>query len=250
MILKTRVNVPSLSLMFQNSVMRMLNVLTSWPANNKNTLHLKWLFCFVLTIERFLRKDGWLRTVGSFPFLCTDINECKMNNGGCQDKCINSPGSFSCLCTRLGFVVAADNKSCISEFVPLCVMPRTLPSLSGCLPYLFICSFYLSFSIFLSLLSFFSFSSLIISCLSFIFLYPFSSVFLPFLSSVLPSTSPPSFPSLSQVNLPYSVQVVDSVCRVSLPLALHLPRGQTSKLLTQLQWWAVCRDQSTSFLIY
>lgn len=159
-----------------------------------------------------------------------------MNNGGCQDKCINSPGSFSCLCTRLGFVVAADNKSCISEFVSLCVvraaMPRTLPSLSGCLPYLFICSFYLSFSLFLSLLSFFS---SIISCLSFIFLYPISSVFFPFLS-VLPSTSTsPSVLSFFQVNLPFSVQVVDSVYSIC-PPRLHLSRGQTSKLLTQLLW--------------
>ena len=29
---------------------------------------------------------------------CMDINECALDNGGCDQKCINEPGSFSCAC--------------------------------------------------------------------------------------------------------------------------------------------------------
>lgn len=32
-------------------------------------------------------------------FLCyIDINECLDKNGGCDQRCINSPGSYNCLC--------------------------------------------------------------------------------------------------------------------------------------------------------
>ena len=29
---------------------------------------------------------------------CSDVNECSIKNGGCQQKCINTPGGFSCAC--------------------------------------------------------------------------------------------------------------------------------------------------------
>lgn len=39
---------------------------------------------------------------------CTDVNECADNNGGCDQRCINSPGSFSCLC-NVGFDLYTQN---------------------------------------------------------------------------------------------------------------------------------------------
>ncbi|XP_045124302.1 sushi, von Willebrand factor type A, EGF and pentraxin domain-containing protein 1-like isoform X1 [Portunus trituberculatus] len=39
---------------------------------------------------------------------CTDINECGENNGGCDQRCINSPGSFSCLC-NVGYELFTEN---------------------------------------------------------------------------------------------------------------------------------------------
>lgn len=44
-------------------------------------------------------------------FMLPDKDECRNNNGGCgAHRCINSPGSYSCLCTR-GF--REDNGRCI-----------------------------------------------------------------------------------------------------------------------------------------
>ena len=47
-----------------------------------------------------------------FPSLtCLDINECAINNGNCQDKCLNNQGSYSCGC-RAGYRVSVDKRSC------------------------------------------------------------------------------------------------------------------------------------------
>ncbi|KAK7500671.1 hypothetical protein BaRGS_00008246, partial [Batillaria attramentaria] len=32
----------------------------------------------------------------------------------CEDTCVNFPGSFSCVCTKLGHVLAPDNRSCVA----------------------------------------------------------------------------------------------------------------------------------------
>ncbi|XP_071087199.1 fibrillin-1-like [Haliotis cracherodii] len=42
---------------------------------------------------------------------CMDINECDVENGQCEHRCINSPGSFSCTC-RLSYTLQDDMKSC------------------------------------------------------------------------------------------------------------------------------------------
>ncbi|XP_022825719.1 sushi, von Willebrand factor type A, EGF and pentraxin domain-containing protein 1 isoform X1 [Spodoptera litura] len=39
---------------------------------------------------------------------CTDINECSENNGGCDQKCINTPGNFSCAC-NIGYELYSAN---------------------------------------------------------------------------------------------------------------------------------------------
>ena len=45
-----------------------------------------------------------------------DSDECSDNNGGCDQYCINNPGSYSCACAdESGFALAADRKSCHGE---------------------------------------------------------------------------------------------------------------------------------------
>lgn len=40
--------------------------------------------------------DGYRQT--DLRSHCEDINECAIGNGGCEDICLNTPGSFSCSC--------------------------------------------------------------------------------------------------------------------------------------------------------
>ncbi|RZF34727.1 hypothetical protein LSTR_LSTR016429 [Laodelphax striatellus] len=39
---------------------------------------------------------------------CGDINECANNNGGCDQKCINTPGNFTCAC-NVGYELFLSN---------------------------------------------------------------------------------------------------------------------------------------------
>lgn len=46
--------------------------------------------------------------------ISTDIDECHSNNGGCQQNCINTAGSYKCSCHD-GFVRNQDLKTCSSK---------------------------------------------------------------------------------------------------------------------------------------
>ena len=46
-----------------------------------------------------------------------DINECAVNNGGCEHDCCNSFGSFVCRCP-LGYELAADGRHCEGKTLP------------------------------------------------------------------------------------------------------------------------------------
>ncbi|XP_055681349.1 sushi, von Willebrand factor type A, EGF and pentraxin domain-containing protein 1 isoform X2 [Lutzomyia longipalpis] len=39
-----------------------------------------------------------LEAMGCTRLDCVDVNECSKNNGGCDQKCVNSPGSYQCAC--------------------------------------------------------------------------------------------------------------------------------------------------------
>ncbi|KAF4522838.1 hypothetical protein B566_EDAN008100 [Ephemera danica] len=49
-----------------------------------------------------------LEVMGCTRLECVDINECAVNNGGCDQKCINSPGNFTCVC-NVGFELFRTN---------------------------------------------------------------------------------------------------------------------------------------------
>ena len=40
-----------------------------------------------------------------------DINECKIDNGGCQHSCSNTVGSYSCTCNG-GYELHSDEETC------------------------------------------------------------------------------------------------------------------------------------------
>ena len=43
--------------------------------------------------------------------MCTDTNECDINNGGCEYDCQNTEGSYECECKE-GYQLADDKHSC------------------------------------------------------------------------------------------------------------------------------------------
>ena len=44
-------------------------------------------------------------------YICTDIDECQSGNGGCEQSCTNTVGSFFCNCTD-GFLLREDLLGC------------------------------------------------------------------------------------------------------------------------------------------
>ena len=44
-----------------------------------------------------------------------DINECQMDNGGCEQMCTNIEGSFICSCNTGYVVVEANELSCAGK---------------------------------------------------------------------------------------------------------------------------------------
>ena len=41
-----------------------------------------------------------------------DVNECLAEKGGCEHRCVNSEGSFQCVCD-VGYQIAGDGRSCL-----------------------------------------------------------------------------------------------------------------------------------------
>lgn len=44
---------------------------------------------------------------------CQDVNECLNQNGGCTGECINTAGSYYCVCSE-DLVLAPDERTCVS----------------------------------------------------------------------------------------------------------------------------------------
>ena len=62
------------------------------------------IFYFAYAYARALLQ--WLMYDG-----LTDADECEVNNGGCQQRCTNTAGSYACNC-ETGFTLATDGKMC------------------------------------------------------------------------------------------------------------------------------------------
>ena len=52
-----------------------------------------------------------LHHAATLYFLIPDIDECAMNNGGCQYSCTNTFGSFMCSC-NVGYDLLEDSVTC------------------------------------------------------------------------------------------------------------------------------------------
>ncbi len=59
--------------------------------------------------------SGKKNTVGD-QSAYSDIDECTMNNGGCEQNCNNTEGSFNCFCDS-GYIVDSNGFNCSGEFI-------------------------------------------------------------------------------------------------------------------------------------
>lgn len=46
--------------------------------------------------------------------LHADINECGLDKGGCDHKCVNKAGSYHCACED-GYALQSDNRTCVAS---------------------------------------------------------------------------------------------------------------------------------------
>lgn len=63
----------------------------------------------------FVYGLSWFSLTASLPFFVwiqTDVDECLDNNGGCQQVCVNTMGSYECQCTH-GFFLSDNQHTCI-----------------------------------------------------------------------------------------------------------------------------------------
>ena len=54
-----------------------------------------------------------MQTINLFTI---DINECNTNNGGCDDSCINIPGSYYCQCDT-GYALQSNGHTCSGNVI-------------------------------------------------------------------------------------------------------------------------------------
>ena len=54
--------------------------------------------------------------------IITDINECLENINGCDEICMNTQGSYNCMCSD-GFTLQSDNHTCHGMFTK-CVLNK------------------------------------------------------------------------------------------------------------------------------
>ncbi|KAH9512215.1 Dorsal-ventral patterning tolloid-like protein 1 [Bulinus truncatus] len=64
----------------------------------------------VLKIE--FRSDGYDQKSGFVALFSTDKNECEINNGGCDQICKNTVGSYQCSCVS-GYILQSDHRTCL-----------------------------------------------------------------------------------------------------------------------------------------
>lgn len=63
-------------------------------------------------MDRTLRNIDCMQTfLLSSSAFTTDLDECSFSEFLCQHRCVNAPGSFSCICPP-GYYVYEDGRSC------------------------------------------------------------------------------------------------------------------------------------------
>ncbi len=49
--------------------------------------------------------------------ICPDLDECAANNGNCEGQCVNTPGSFHCVCRHGKTVDPTNGTRCLGKSI-------------------------------------------------------------------------------------------------------------------------------------
>ena len=86
--------------------------LTTNNDNQKLSFFFTWSPCFVwLTTRRCYSFYSCALSSGNINACYLDIDECLTNNGGCDQTCVNAPGSFDCKCKE-GYEMNPESMLC------------------------------------------------------------------------------------------------------------------------------------------
>ncbi|KAK6025801.1 calcium binding EGF domain protein [Ostertagia ostertagi] len=64
------------------------------------------------TVLEVMQYNLTIQVLKLFYLTHLDVNECLTGEARCEQKCINIPGSYQCICDR-GYTVAADGRTCV-----------------------------------------------------------------------------------------------------------------------------------------
>ena len=88
------------------------------------------IFSFLSSSFNFIRKKFRMvsaRNSKKKYLICvvflTDINECQNNNGGCDQKCLNSVGSYQCDCFK-GYKYDKQTNRCNGKSLLFCNLKK------------------------------------------------------------------------------------------------------------------------------
>lgn len=91
-----------------------------WPLNKKFVIYFfgnSWSFYYLyIFVEMFVEMYNFFNIMSWFFIGAVDLNEClDGNNGGCQDLCTNTVGSYHCECSWPGYQLDQLKTDCIGE---------------------------------------------------------------------------------------------------------------------------------------
>ena len=69
-----------------------------------------------LVMEKLVMVYNKIVLIKNINFKNIDVNECGTNNGGCQQQCTNTVGSYSCSCYT-GYTLNSNGKTCTGMLI-------------------------------------------------------------------------------------------------------------------------------------
>ena len=69
---------------------------------------------YCVLVHLFERKHKW-----KFACFFSDLDECLVDNGSCEQECTNTEGSFTCSCSRGFYLSTRNGQSCVGNTSPL-----------------------------------------------------------------------------------------------------------------------------------